>query len=80
MDHESNNKACNVAYTALNRIEELLKPYDDIYTFKNQMTESDTRTKRILIRFDTVYVQHFEVNIGTTCHNCPSTHRLSGES
>ncbi|MCJ1397287.1 hypothetical protein MMC11_000479 [Xylographa trunciseda] len=74
-DQESYNKACMVVFAALDRLEELLKSHEGPYILKEQMTELDIKAYTTLIRFDTIYVQHFKVNIGTIRHNYPSVHR-----
>lgn len=40
------------------------------------MTELDVRAYATLIRFDTVYVQHFKCNLGTIRHSYPTLHNL----
>ncbi|KAF7510184.1 Glutathione S-transferase omega-like 2 [Endocarpon pusillum] len=43
----------------------------DLYTLGEEMTEADLRLYPTLIRFDTVYVQHFKCNLGTLRHDYP---------
>ena len=61
-------------FKALNRLEELLAKNGGPYVLGKQMTELDLRLFPTLIRFDTVYVQHFKCNLGTIRHDYPLLH------
>jgi glutathionyl-hydroquinone reductase len=56
---------------ALNRLEKLLAENNGPYILGQEMTEIDLRLYPTLIRFDTVYVQHFKCNLGTIRHDYP---------
>ncbi|MCJ1434377.1 hypothetical protein MMC27_003745 [Xylographa pallens] len=74
-DQESYDKACKVVFDTLDSLEELFKSYDGPFILKEQMTEVDIKAYTTLIRFDTIYVQHFKVNIGMIRHNYPFVNR-----
>ncbi|MCJ1295568.1 hypothetical protein MMC34_007131 [Xylographa carneopallida] len=74
-DQESYNKACKVVFASLDRLEELLRSHNGPFILDKQMTELDIKAYATLIRLDTIYVQHFKVNIGTIRHNYPIVHR-----
>jgi putative glutathione S-transferase len=58
-------------FKALNRLEELLAENGGPYVLGKELTELDLRLYPTLIRFDTVYVQHFKCNLGTIRHDYP---------
>jgi putative glutathione S-transferase len=58
-------------FRALNRLEEMLSKNGGPYVLGSELTELDLRLYPTLIRFDTVYVQHFKCNLGTIRHNYP---------
>ena len=58
-------------FRALNRLEEMLSKNGGPYLLGLQLTELDLRLYPTLIRFDTVYVQHFKCNLGTIRHDYP---------
>jgi glutathionyl-hydroquinone reductase len=58
-------------FNALNRLEKLLAENNGPYILGQEMTEVDLRLYPTLIRFDTVYVQHFKCNLGTIRHDYP---------
>lgn len=58
-------------FGALNRLEKLLAENKGTYILGQDMTEVDLRLYPTLIRFDTVYVQHFKCNLGTIRHDYP---------
>lgn len=58
-------------FDALNRLEKLLAENKGPYILGEEMTEVDLRLYPTLIRFDTVYVQHFKCNLGTLRHDYP---------
>ncbi|KXL42438.1 hypothetical protein M433DRAFT_71659 [Acidomyces richmondensis BFW] len=58
-------------FAALNRLEKVAHSNGGPYILGKHMTEIDVRVYATLIRFDTVYVQHFKCNLGTIRHNYP---------
>ncbi|MCJ1475437.1 hypothetical protein MMC13_004099 [Lambiella insularis] len=74
-DQESYSKACKVVFAALDRLEALLEAHGGPYILDARMTELDIQAYTTLIRFDTIYVQHFKLNCATIRHNYPSIHR-----
>lgn len=58
-------------FKALNRLEKMLGQNGGPYILGQEMTELDLRLFPTLIRFDTVYVQHFKCNLGTIRHDYP---------
>jgi len=58
-------------FKALNRLEEMLSKKGGPYVLGSELTELDLRLYPTLIRFDTVYVQHFKCNLGTIRHDYP---------
>ncbi|EKD14560.1 glutathione transferase [Drepanopeziza brunnea f. sp. 'multigermtubi' MB_m1] len=58
-------------FRALNRLEKILEENGGPYLLGPDLTELDLQLYPTLIRFDTVYVQHFKCNLGTIRHNYP---------
>lgn len=58
-------------FDALKKLEKLLSETGGPYILGRKMTEVDLRLYPTLIRFDTVYVQHFKCNLGTIRHDYP---------
>jgi glutathionyl-hydroquinone reductase len=58
-------------FGALNRLEEIVAQNGGPYILGKALTELDLRVYATLIRFDTVYVQHFKCNLGTIRHDYP---------
>ncbi|KAI9931172.1 hypothetical protein AWENTII_004404 [Aspergillus wentii] len=58
-------------FGALNRLEEIVSSNNGPFVLGTDMTELDVRLYATLIRFDTVYVQHFKCNLGTIRHDYP---------
>ena len=58
-------------FKTLNKLEDMLAKNGGPYVLGSQLTELDLRLYPTLIRFDTVYVQHFKCNLGTIRHNYP---------
>lgn len=73
-DQAGYEKGVVPVFKALNRMEELLAKNGGPYILGLDMTELDIRLYPTLIRFDTVYVQHFKCNLGTIRHNYPILH------
>ncbi|KAG9622489.1 glutathione S-transferase omega-like 2, partial [Aureobasidium melanogenum] len=70
-DQETYNKNLPPVFGALNKLEKLLYDGKGPYVLGKEMTELDIRLYATLIRFDTVYVQHFKCNLGTLRHDYP---------
>ncbi len=70
-DQETYDKNVVPVFGALNRLEEMLSKNGGPYVLGSELTELDLRLYPTLIRFDTVYVQHFKCNMGTIRHNYP---------
>lgn len=58
-------------FGALNKIERIIAANGGPFVLGETMTELDIRLYATLIRFDTVYVQHFKCNLGTIRHDYP---------
>lgn len=58
-DQETYNKNLPSVFGSLNKLEKLLYDGKGPYVLGKDMTELDIRLYATLIRFDTVYVQHF---------------------
>jgi len=58
-------------FGALNKLEKLLADSGGPFILGREMTEVDLRLYPTLVRFDTVYVQHFKCNLGTIRHDYP---------
>lgn len=63
--------AVPVVFAALNRLEKLIAKSGGPFVLGTQLTELDVRAYATLVRFDTVYVQHFKCNLGTIRHDYP---------
>ncbi|KAI4843238.1 glutathione S-transferase [Aureobasidium sp. EXF-8845] len=70
-DQDTYNKNLPPVFGALNKLEKLLYESKGPYVLGKHMTELDIRLYATLIRFDTVYVQHFKCNLGTIRHDYP---------
>ncbi|KAI9726902.1 MAG: hypothetical protein M1828_000250 [Chrysothrix sp. TS-e1954] len=56
-------------FASLNKLEKIVYKNGGPFVLGRNMTELDIRLYATLIRFDTVYVQHFKCNLGTIRHN-----------
>lgn len=63
-DQETYDKNVILVFGALNKLEKLVHSNKGPYVLGEHMTELDVRLYATLIRFDTVYVQHFKCNLG----------------
>lgn len=70
-DQETYDKNVIPVFGALNKIEEILGSNGGPFILGRDMTELDVRLYTTIIRFDTVYVQHFKCNLGTIRHDYP---------
>lgn len=68
---ENYDKNLPVVFAALNKLEKILYENKGPYVLGKQMTELDVRLYATLIRFDTVYVQHFKCNLGMIRYTYP---------
>ncbi|KIW04606.1 uncharacterized protein PV09_04354 [Verruconis gallopava] len=73
-DQTTYDKNVVPVFGALNKIEELLAAGGGPFFLGKDMTELDLRLYPTIIRFDTVYVQHFKCNLGTIRHDYPQIH------
>lgn len=58
-------------FGALNKLEKIVAQFGGPFFLGRDLTELDIRLYATLIRFDTVYVQHFKCNLGTIRHDYP---------
>nr|OQO30897.1 hypothetical protein B0A51_03180 [Rachicladosporium sp. CCFEE 5018] len=58
-------------FASLNKLEKVLHANKGPYILGKQMTELDVRAYATIVRFDTVYVQHFKCILGTIRHDYP---------
>lgn len=58
-------------FASLNKLEKLVAKNGGPYILGKDLTELDIRAYATVVRFDTVYVQHFKCNIGTIRHDYP---------
>ena len=75
-DQETYEKNLPPVFAALNKLEKIAKENGGPYLLGSHMTELDVRAYATLIRFDTVYVQHFKCNLGTIRYSYPGLHNL----
>ena len=70
-DQETYDKNVLPVFKALNRMEQILANNGGPYVLGPHLTELDLRLYPTIVRFDTVYVQHFKCNLGTIRHDYP---------
>ncbi|RDW86930.1 putative cell wall organization protein/glutathione transferase (Gto3) [Aspergillus mulundensis] len=70
-DQETYNKNVVPVFGALNKLEKLVYANGGPFILGSEMTEIDVTVYATLVRFDTVYVQHFKCNLGTIRHDYP---------
>lgn len=58
-------------FAMLNKLEALIAQNGGPFVLGSHLTELDLRLYATIIRFDTVYVQHFKTNLGTIRHDYP---------
>jgi putative glutathione S-transferase len=58
-------------FAALNKLEKLLHGNGGPFILGEKLTELDLLAYPTVVRFDTVYVQHFKTNLGTIRHDYP---------
>jgi glutathionyl-hydroquinone reductase len=59
-------------FGALNLLEEIIHRNGGPFILGSSITELDIRAYTTVVRFDTVYVQHFKCNLGTIRHEYPN--------
>jgi putative glutathione S-transferase len=70
-NQEEYDKNVVPVFGALNKLERIVAQHGGPFVLGELMTELDIRLYATLIRFDTVYVQHFKCNLGTIRHDYP---------
>lgn len=70
-DQETYDKNVIPVFAALNKLEKIVASNNGPFALGHELTEVDIRLYPTLIRFDTVYVQHFKCNLGTLRHDYP---------
>lgn len=68
---EAYDKNVPVVFAALNKLESIIAENGGPFIMGKELTELDVRAYATLVRFDTVYVQHFKCNLGTIRHDYP---------
>lgn len=68
---EAYDKNIIPVFASLNKLEKILAENGGPYILGKELTEVDMRLYPTIIRFDTVYVQHFKCNLGTIRHDYP---------
>lgn len=63
------DKNVPIVFAALNKLEKIIAENGGPYILGKHLTEIDVRAYATIIRFDTVYVQHFKCNLGTIRHD-----------
>jgi putative glutathione S-transferase len=58
-------------FAALNKLEQLIHKNNGPYILGQTLTELDLLAYPTIIRFDTVYAQHFKTNLGSVRHDYP---------
>ncbi|KAI9815713.1 MAG: hypothetical protein M1827_002109 [Pycnora praestabilis] len=72
---EAYGPACEIVFSALQHASDTLSDHKGPYMLGSQLTELDLKLYSTLIRFDTIYVQHFKLNLGTIRHDYPVLNR-----
>lgn len=73
-DQATYDKNVIPVFGALNKLEELVASNGGPFLLGKELTELDIRLYATLVRFDTVYVQHFKCNLGMVRHDYPQLH------
>lgn len=68
---EDYDKNVPAVFAALNKLEHIIAQHGGPYILGKDLTELDVRAYATVVRFDTVYVQHFKCNLGTIRHDYP---------
>ncbi|KAK3319873.1 glutathione transferase [Cercophora scortea] len=75
---EAYDAAVPHVFAALNVLEKLIHANGGPYILGATLTELDVRAYATVVRFDTVYVQHFKCNLGTIRHDYPQIRNWLG--
>ena len=70
-DQESYSRNVLAPFAALNKLEKIAHSHGGPYLLGRQLTETDVRAYATIIRFDTVYHQHFKCNLAEIRHKYP---------
>lgn len=70
-NQEDYDKNCPIVFQTLDRLENMLDDSRTLYLLGSKMTEVDIKLYTTLVRFDTVYQQHFKLMMGSIRHNYP---------
>ncbi|OAG16847.1 hypothetical protein CC77DRAFT_1033861 [Alternaria alternata] len=70
-NQEDYEKGVIPLFAALNRLEELVHSNGGPYILGTKLTELDVLAYPTIVRFDTVYSQHFKTNLGSIRHDYP---------
>lgn len=68
---EDYDKNVPFVFAALNKLERIIAENAGPYILGKHLTELDIRAYATIVRFDTVYVQHFKCNLGIIRHDYP---------
>lgn len=68
---EDYDKNVPIVFAALNKLENIIAENGGPFIMGKDLTELDVRAYATVVRFDTVYVQHFKCNLGTVRHDYP---------
>lgn len=70
------DKNCRIVFKTLDRLESMLAEHETIYALgTRQPTEIDIKMYTTLVRFDTIYQQHFKLMIRSIRHGYPRLNR-----
>ena len=72
---EDYDKHCPVVFQTLDRLENMLDDSHSLYLLGANITEVDIKLYTTLVRFDTIYQQHFKLMLGSIRHNYPRLNR-----
>lgn len=73
---EDYDKNCRLVFETLDRLESMLAEHDGLYVLgTKQPTEIDIKLYTTLVRFDTIYQQHFKLMIRSIRHGYPRLNR-----
>ena len=75
-NQETYDANVEIVFETLRWLSDILTSHSNMpYLCGQRLTEVDLKLYATLIRFDTIYVQHFKCNIGTIRHDFPTLHR-----
>ncbi|KAH7324548.1 glutathione S-transferase [Stachybotrys elegans] len=73
-DQQTYSTNVPVVFAALNHLEKIIHKNGGPYILGQSLTELDIRAYTTVVRFDTIYAQHFKCNLGTIRGNYPVIH------